>query len=61
MPVEPRCAYCQREPVVTRWRPFCSDRCKLADLGRWLEGDYRIPGPAPDTPEPDDADDHEKL
>ena len=23
--------------------PFCSQRCKLIDLARWLEGDYRIP------------------
>lgn len=25
--------------------PFCSRTCKLADLGRWLDGSYRIPGP----------------
>jgi endogenous inhibitor of DNA gyrase (YacG/DUF329 family) len=25
--------------------PFCSDRCKLIDLGRWIDGDYAIPGP----------------
>jgi endogenous inhibitor of DNA gyrase (YacG/DUF329 family) len=25
--------------------PFCSPACKLVDLGRWLEGSYRIPGP----------------
>jgi endogenous inhibitor of DNA gyrase (YacG/DUF329 family) len=25
--------------------PFCSPRCKLVDLGRWLDGGYRIPGP----------------
>jgi endogenous inhibitor of DNA gyrase (YacG/DUF329 family) len=24
--------------------PFCSQRCQLVDLGRWLDGDYRIPG-----------------
>jgi hypothetical protein len=23
--------------------PFCSDRCKLIDLGRWLGGTYQIP------------------
>lgn len=23
--------------------PFCSDRCKLIDLGRWLDGAYQIP------------------
>lgn len=28
--------------------PFCSDRCKLIDLGAWLDADYRIPAqPAP--------------
>ncbi len=25
--------------------PFCSPACKLVDLGRWLDGSYRIPGP----------------
>jgi uncharacterized protein len=25
--------------------PFCSPQCKLADLGRWLDGSYRVPGP----------------
>ena len=23
-------------------RPFCSERCRLADLGRWASEDYRI-------------------
>jgi hypothetical protein len=22
--------------------PFCSNRCKLIDLGRWIDGDYKI-------------------
>ncbi len=26
-----------------RFFPFCSQRCRLLDLGAWLEGDYRIP------------------
>ena len=26
--------------------PFCSERCRLVDLGRWFSGDYRIPGEA---------------
>lgn len=25
------------------WRPFCSERCKLVDLGRWASEEYRIP------------------
>ena len=24
--------------------PFCSPACKLVDLGRWLDGEYRVPG-----------------
>lgn len=23
--------------------PFCSERCKLVDLGSWLDADYKIP------------------
>jgi len=29
-------------------RPFCSERCRLIDLGRWVDGSYAIPGPAAD-------------
>ena len=30
--------------------PFCSERCHLIDLGRWLGEDYRIPGgPSPEA------------
>lgn len=25
------------------WRPFCSERCKLVDLGAWVEEEYKIP------------------
>ncbi len=25
-------------------RPFCSSRCRLADLGKWLGEAYRVPG-----------------
>jgi endogenous inhibitor of DNA gyrase (YacG/DUF329 family) len=36
--------YCRRHPVDPTWRPFCSERCKLADLDHWLSGDYHVPG-----------------
>jgi len=45
------CVYCRRLPADPAWRPFCSERCKMADLGRWLNGDYRIEGPAPEPSE----------
>jgi hypothetical protein len=25
------------------WRPFCSERCKLLDLGKWASEEYRVP------------------
>ncbi|MBN8926341.1 MAG: DNA gyrase inhibitor YacG [Rhodospirillales bacterium 69-11] len=39
-----RCAICGK-PVHPSHRPFCSPRCAEVDLGRWLTGQYRIPGP----------------
>jgi uncharacterized protein len=36
------CAFCRRHPVDVAWRPFCSERCKLQDLARWVDGSYRI-------------------
>lgn len=26
----------------SKYFPFCSDRCRLVDLGAWLEEDYRV-------------------
>jgi endogenous inhibitor of DNA gyrase (YacG/DUF329 family) len=34
--------------------PFCSDRCKLVDLNRWLTGRYQVP--VVDREDPDGAD-----
>lgn len=43
----PPCSICKR-PVaprsVNRSYPFCSDRCRLIDLSKWLGGEYRIAG-----------------
>jgi endogenous inhibitor of DNA gyrase (YacG/DUF329 family) len=33
-----------------RFRPFCSERCKNADLGAWASESFRMPADAP----PDD-------
>ena len=27
---------------VNRWRPFCSERCKLQDLGAWASEQFRV-------------------
>jgi hypothetical protein len=35
-----------------RWRPFCSERCRLTDLGAWASEAYRIPAkPGDDAPQ----------
>lgn len=39
--------------------PFCSERCRLIDLGRWLGEEYRIPE-QPDTSPPSSDDDYSK-
>ncbi|MBM3339614.1 MAG: DNA gyrase inhibitor YacG [Betaproteobacteria bacterium] len=41
------CPKCGRESVYAssnRFRPFCSERCKLNDLGDWASERYRVPG-----------------
>jgi endogenous inhibitor of DNA gyrase (YacG/DUF329 family) len=47
MPRSP-CPICGK-PVPPRSEnraaPFCSDRCRLVDLAKWLGEEYRIPGP----------------
>jgi len=40
-----RCPVCRKTVEATApLRPFCSERCKMIDLGRWLDGSYAIPG-----------------
>ncbi|GBD39047.1 DNA gyrase inhibitor YacG [bacterium HR37] len=41
-----RCPRCNRivEWEGNEWRPFCSERCKLIDLGAWVSEEYRISG-----------------
>ncbi|NCW25842.1 MAG: DNA gyrase inhibitor YacG [Betaproteobacteria bacterium] len=41
------CPRCARDTVYgpgNRFRPFCSERCKLNDLGDWASERYRLPG-----------------
>jgi uncharacterized protein len=63
-----QCPICKRPVVASQSLPFCSEQCRLVDLGRWLGGDYRVAGapleqaeesapraPAATEPEPVDA------
>jgi uncharacterized protein len=39
------------------YRPFCSERCRLVDLGAWARESYRIPAePVPGDASADDSD-----
>jgi uncharacterized protein len=46
MPAKSACPTCKR-PVEWSpsfpYRPFCSERCKLVDLGAWGSGTHAIP------------------
>jgi len=53
-----RCPACSA-PVLwiesNRFRPFCSERCRLMDLGDWAAERHRIAGEALDKPADSDA------
>lgn len=52
-----KCPQCGKEAPLTGnpFRPFCSKRCKMIDLGTWASEGYRIPGEkAPEDDEPDE-------
>lgn len=40
------CPICKKKTTWEEnpWRPFCSERCKLIDLGKWISEEYRVPG-----------------
>ena len=52
------CPTCKKNTVKTTDPefPFCSERCRLIDLGKWASGQYVISSPITDTSE-DPADD----
>jgi endogenous inhibitor of DNA gyrase (YacG/DUF329 family) len=39
----PRCGASTRLDPQNSWRPFCSERCKLIDLGDWMNGRFAVP------------------
>jgi uncharacterized protein len=47
-----RCPICKKVTKTTDADfPFCSERCKEVDLGKWASGGYVIPSPVSDTDE----------
>jgi endogenous inhibitor of DNA gyrase (YacG/DUF329 family) len=69
LPVRRQCPSCGRAAEVKppdSFRPFCSERCRAADLGKWLDGGYRISSPASEEDldqgvQLDDTDSERKL
>jgi hypothetical protein len=55
MPTTVKCPTCGR-PVewteAARWKPFCSERCRLVDLHGWFSEERALPA---DEPLPDQA------
>ena len=60
----PRCG-ARREWDGNPWRPFCSERCRMTDLGAWVLEWYRVPGLSLTTPaafdEPDESSEGRSL
>jgi endogenous inhibitor of DNA gyrase (YacG/DUF329 family) len=50
--VKLRCPICKKEVKSTAPEfPFCSDRCRTNDLGKWASGGYVISSPVTDSEE----------
>jgi endogenous inhibitor of DNA gyrase (YacG/DUF329 family) len=52
----PRCGALSPFAPENEWRPFCSQRCKMIDLGQWASESYRVAGDEtpPDAEPPPD-------
>ncbi len=58
--IKGRCPTCSRPFEIAALAdlpsfPFCTERCRLLDLGRWIDGKYAIP--AGSAPSPSSTDD----
>ncbi len=55
------CPICRKKVIVAKpdeapHRPFCSEKCKLIDLGRWLNEEYRVTEEIPDESQDENED-----
>lgn len=42
-----KCPTCNKQvewSPESKWKPFCSERCRLIDLGQWAAEEHRIAG-----------------
>jgi endogenous inhibitor of DNA gyrase (YacG/DUF329 family) len=62
-PPEVHCPACGKATVfdaANPWRPFCSERCRITDLGAWASESYRIPAKPDDDGETPAGEDSER-
>lgn len=47
--IDVKCPNCKEEfsYYESKFRPFCSERCKMIDLGHWFEESYSVPSQKP--------------
>jgi endogenous inhibitor of DNA gyrase (YacG/DUF329 family) len=58
-----KCPTCGREAEYegNEYRPFCSERCKLLDLGAWADEEYSLPAQSSELTEEDIQEIERKL
>lgn len=56
--IKVRCPICKTviDWETSKWRPFCSERCKMIDLGAWASEEYYIEGGKPEEEEDEASD-----
>ncbi|MGE0760194.1 MAG: DNA gyrase inhibitor YacG [Pirellulaceae bacterium] len=55
-----RCPICEQyfDPAQSTAMPFCCERCRRIDLGRWLRESYRVPVERADDPDGEFGEDY---
>lgn len=46
--IMPRCPRCNKETILSsknKYRPFCSEKCKIIDFGSWVNEDNKVSRP----------------
>ena len=62
--IKVKCPICDRpleasDPKKAPYLPFCSQRCRQIDLGRWLGEAYRLPAQEDPEKEPEGVEDQD--
>ena len=55
----PTCRIKHEYRVESAFRPFCSERCKMIDLGAWANDEYKLP--TQDAPQADNSGEQDEF